>query len=37
VCYQNAPQDLLPPELQNANPRGIWRTVDSTLTREPLL
>jgi len=35
LCYQNFPEDLLPPELQDANPRGIWRTVDGTLTRDP--
>ena len=34
VCYQNTPADLLPPELQNANPRAIWRTVDGERTRE---
>jgi alpha-ketoglutaric semialdehyde dehydrogenase len=33
ICYQNFPQDLLPPELQDANPRGIMRTVDGKLTR----
>ena len=25
VAYQNFPPSLLPPELQDANPRGIWR------------
>jgi 2,5-dioxopentanoate dehydrogenase len=25
VCYQNAPQALLPEELRDSNPRGIWR------------
>ena len=34
VCYQNFPADILPPELQDANPRGIMRTVDGKLTRE---
>ncbi len=34
VCLQNAPADLLPPELQNANPRGIMRLVDGELTRQ---
>ncbi len=28
VCYQGMPQDLLPLELRDNNPRGIWRTVD---------
>ena len=32
VCYQNAPPVLLPPELQDANPRGIRRLVDGRLT-----
>jgi NADP-dependent aldehyde dehydrogenase len=36
VCYQNFPDAALPPELQNANPRNIWRTVDGKLTRESL-
>ena len=36
VCYQNFPEHLLPAELQNANPRKIWRTVDGRLTRDPL-
>jgi len=34
VAYQNFPQSLLPPELQNANPRGIWRLVDGQLTKD---
>lgn len=33
LCYQNSPDDLLPAELQNANPRNIWRLVDNELTR----
>jgi acyl-CoA reductase-like NAD-dependent aldehyde dehydrogenase len=36
VAYQNAPEDLLPPELRADNPLGIWRRVDGELTREPL-
>jgi NADP-dependent aldehyde dehydrogenase len=36
VCYQNFPESMLPPELQNANPRGIWRRLDTKLTQEPL-
>lgn len=28
VAYQNFPDVALPPELQNANPRGVWRLVD---------
>lgn len=34
VCYQDFPDDVLPPELQNGNPLGIWRMVDGRLTRE---
>jgi alpha-ketoglutaric semialdehyde dehydrogenase len=34
VCYQGFPQAVLPGEIQDANPLGIWRTVDGTLTRD---
>jgi NADP-dependent aldehyde dehydrogenase len=33
LCFQNAPQELLPPELRNGNPLGIWRLVDGELTK----
>jgi 2,5-dioxopentanoate dehydrogenase len=33
ICYQGFPEHLLPPELQNANPRKIWRSIDGRLTR----
>lgn len=33
VCYQNYPDELLPPALQNANPLGLLRLVDGTMTR----
>ena len=33
VCYQGFPQNSLPPELQDANPRGIWRLVDNERTQ----
>jgi NADP-dependent aldehyde dehydrogenase len=36
VCYQNFPEHLLPAELRNANPCGIWRTVDGRLTRDAI-
>ncbi|MEO7719906.1 MAG: aldehyde dehydrogenase (NADP(+)) [Capsulimonas sp.] len=36
VCWQNAPNELLPPELQNDNPRGVWRLVDNQWTREAI-
>lgn len=35
VAYQNFPQSALPPELQDGNPRGIWRLLDGQWTREP--
>ena len=34
LCYQNWPDAALPPELQNANPRGIWRMVDGQTTKD---
>jgi NADP-dependent aldehyde dehydrogenase len=34
VCYQNFPKETLPPELQDENPRQIWRTVDGKFTRD---
>ena len=34
VAYQNFPQSLLPAELQDANPRAIWRLVDGQLTKD---
>jgi NADP-dependent aldehyde dehydrogenase len=36
ICYQNVPEAALPAELKNANPLGIWRTVDGALSRNPL-
>ena len=36
VAFQNAPAHVLPPELQDANPLGIWRRVDGELTRDAL-
>ena len=33
LCFQNWPDKLLPQELQNANPLGIWRTVNNELTK----
>jgi NADP-dependent aldehyde dehydrogenase len=36
VAYQNFPPSLLPAELQDRNPRGIWRLVDGQLTTAPL-
>ncbi|MBV9924367.1 MAG: aldehyde dehydrogenase (NADP(+)) [Acidobacteria bacterium] len=34
VCYQNFPQDALPLELRDDNPRGLWRLVDNRWTRD---
>lgn len=34
VCWQGAPQNILPEELRDGNPRGIWRRVDSVLGQE---
>lgn len=36
ICYQNFPAELLPPALQDANPLGIMRQLNGTLTRDPL-
>jgi 2,5-dioxopentanoate dehydrogenase len=36
ICFQNVPDHCLPCELQDANPRNIWRLVDGRLTKEPL-
>jgi NADP-dependent aldehyde dehydrogenase len=33
VCFQNSPQALLPPELQDGNPKKIWRLVNSEWSR----
>ena len=34
VSYQNMPQALLPEELKNANPLGIWRLVNGGMSKE---
>ena len=34
VALQNAPQSVLPPELQDGNPLGIWRRVDGELSKD---
>lgn len=34
VCYQDLPQDLLPPELLDENPRRIRRMIDGVWTRK---
>jgi NADP-dependent aldehyde dehydrogenase len=37
VCYQNFPPEWLPPELQDGNPRGIWRLVDGERVKRPII
>jgi len=34
ICYQNAPEDLLPPELRNHNRRNVWRLIDNQWTKD---
>jgi NADP-dependent aldehyde dehydrogenase len=34
ISFQNAPQELLPESLRNANTAGIWRLIDSVLTKD---
>ena len=36
VCYQDFPQQHLPEELKDENPRGIWRLTDGQLTKAAL-
>jgi NADP-dependent aldehyde dehydrogenase len=36
MSFQNWPDEFLPEELKNANPLGIWRTVNNELTKEAL-
>lgn len=33
LCFQDAPQELLPEELRDGNPRGILRTIDGVAGR----
>ena len=33
ICFQNCPQELLPEELKDGNPRGIWRLVDNSMQK----
>ena len=35
VCFQNMPAALLPAELQDGNPRKLWRLVDGERSRSP--
>jgi 2,5-dioxopentanoate dehydrogenase len=34
VCFQNFPEKLLPPELQNVNRLGIWRQINGRFTQD---
>lgn len=36
VCYQNFPDEALPLELKDSNPRGIWRTIDGVFTKDSI-
>ncbi len=36
VCWQDFPDAALPPELQAANPLGLWRLLDGARTRDAL-
>ena len=36
VCYQSFPDELLPPELQNANPEGLRRLVNGEWSSGPV-
>ncbi len=36
LSYQSLPDHLLPPALQDANPLGVLRTVDSAITRDAI-
>ncbi len=36
IAFQNWSNELLPDELKNENPLGIWRTVNSDLAKTPL-
>jgi NADP-dependent aldehyde dehydrogenase len=36
LCYQNWLDALLPDELKDTNPLGIWRTVNNELTKNPI-
>jgi 2,5-dioxopentanoate dehydrogenase len=36
IAFQNWSNDLLPDELKNENPHGIWRTVNNELTKAKL-
>ena len=37
IAYQGFPQEALPPELRDDNPRNVWRLVDGQRTRDNLV
>ncbi len=37
VAFQDCPATLLPEALQDANPLGIWRTVDGVRSKDPII
>jgi len=36
ICYQNWTNDILPDELKNENPLGIWRTVNDKVSKNSI-
>jgi NADP-dependent aldehyde dehydrogenase len=36
ICYQDAPQNLLPDALKNDNPLGIFRLIDGVITQDKI-
>ena len=36
VAYQNCPQGMLPKELKDENPKGIFRNINGTITQDPV-
>ncbi len=36
ICYQDLPHSMLPPELRDENPLGIWRLIDGRMSKETL-
>jgi len=37
VCFQDFPQALLPDELKDENPLGVWRMINGALTRDAVV
>lgn len=36
ICYQDFPDTILPAELQNGNPLGMWRQINGQLTQDKI-